>query len=331
MACTKETYTATATWTASQLAQLFEDAFIDAGLMTAWYDSFLSGSIENRVLEVAYDGTKTYGKTYYWFMFSSTNGVYLHVATGWDAPNNVPSGTQYLDYFSTTTNSANNHWQMLSTSSSYTVELVRYTSGVDTDQSWFVIKSSTSRAVFTIVNDAMTIQPWIDLNKGFYNGFARSQFIVSGAQGLVTWRTGPTLRRDIIMGCGLVGETDNNDYDTTAQEPLIGYRAVGHLSSSNSNYNFDNPYIFLPVGFSATNPAYTSDSSPIFHSLTWNPYIPESLPADLGITFHYATNTFSPGDTFVVSAGTEEWEVLDFAANASAVVGASPLFLARMV
>ena len=102
MACTKQTYTATATWTASDLAQLFEDAFIDAGLMTAWYDSFLSSSVENRVLEVVYDGTKTYGKTYYWFMFTTT-GVYLHVATGWDAPNNVPSGTQYLDYFSTTT------------------------------------------------------------------------------------------------------------------------------------------------------------------------------------------------------------------------------------
>jgi hypothetical protein len=61
------------------------------------------------------------------------------------------------------------------------------------------------------------------------------------------------------------------------------------------------------------------------------PYITDPLPADFGLTFHYATNTFSPGDTFVVSAGTEEWEVLDFAANASAVTGASPLFLARMV
>ena len=84
MACTKETYTAAATWTPAQLAQLFEDAFIDAGLMTAWYDSFADSGIENRVLEITYDGTKTFGKTYYWFMFS-TSGVYLHVATGWSA------------------------------------------------------------------------------------------------------------------------------------------------------------------------------------------------------------------------------------------------------
>ena len=330
MACTKQTYTATATWTASDLAQLFEDAFIDAGLMTAWYDSFLSSNIESRVLEVVYDGTKTYGKTYYWFMFS-TGGVHVHVATGWDAPNNAPSGTQYLDYFSTTTSSTFNHWQMIYTSNTNTVELVRYTSGVDTDQSWFVVKSGASRQVFTIVNDAMTIQPWIDLNKGFYNGFAYEGSFTYYTQGLMTWFTGPTLRRDIVMGCGLVGETSYNDYNANAREPLIGYRAVGHLSGFNTNYSYDHPYILLPVGFSATNPAYTSDSSPIFHSLMWNPYITESLPADLGITFHYATNSFSQGDTFVVSAGTEEWEVLDYSANSSAVTGASPLFLARMV
>jgi hypothetical protein len=211
------------------------------------------------------------------------------------------------------------------------VELVRYTSGVDTDQSWFVLKSSTSRVVFTIVNDAMTIQPWIDLSKGFYNGFAYNQFTTSAGQGLVRWFTGPTLRRDVVMGCGLVGSTTVAHYCESTREHLIGYRAVGHLSNTINNYDNSCPYIFLPVGFSATNPAYASNSNPIFHSLTWNPYITESLPADFGITFHYATNSFSPGDTFVVNAGTEEWEVLDFAANASAVTGASPLFLARMV
>ncbi len=129
MAYTEETYTAAATWTTAQLADLFRDAFIDAGLMTAWYDSFANGGIENRVLEITYGGTNTHGKTYYWFMFSA-DGVRLHAATGWNAATDQPTGTQYLDFFATTT--------------SDTVELVRYTSGVDADQSWFVIKSSGS-------------------------------------------------------------------------------------------------------------------------------------------------------------------------------------------
>ena len=42
MAVATEDYTATATWTAVQLADLFKDAFIDAGLMADWYDSFLN-------------------------------------------------------------------------------------------------------------------------------------------------------------------------------------------------------------------------------------------------------------------------------------------------
>jgi len=254
------------------------------------------------------------------------------VATGWNASTDQPTGTQYLDFFSTATSGTGNHLTLISLSTASTVELVRYTSGVDTDQSWFVIKSTTSRRVFTIVNDAMTIQPWIDLGKGFYNGYARTSLSTSGQLGLASWQTGPTLRRDIVMGCGLVGSTTAGHYNTSAEELLIGYRAVGHLSSNTGNFDAGSvPYIFLPVGFSATNPAYTSNSNPVFHSLTWNPYISESLPADFGLTFHYATNSFSQGDTFVVSAGIEEWEVLDFAANGSAVTGASPLFLARMV
>jgi hypothetical protein len=74
MAVTKQTYTASATWTASGLASIFRSAFIDAGLMTEWHDSFLN-TIENRVLEITYNGSKTYGKTYHWFQFT-TSGVF---------------------------------------------------------------------------------------------------------------------------------------------------------------------------------------------------------------------------------------------------------------
>jgi hypothetical protein len=343
MACTKETYTATATWTASQLANLFRDAFIDAGLMTAWFDSFANGGIENRILEVTYDGTKAYGKTYYWFMFaaststSGNTGFYLNLATGWDATTKVPTGTQYLDFFSTATNTVNNHFEFYKETTPNTIELVRYTSGVDANQSWFVIKSGSSRRAFTIANPANALQPWLDLSKGYYSGFAYCAPQTLSRAAAISWPTGPCLRRELLRGCALIGTTDVSHYVAyPSDERLIRYGAIGHQSNgeaTNLNLNAfqSNPVIFLPVGFSATNPAYTSNSNPVFHSLTWNPYITESLPADFGITFHYATNAFSQGDTFVVSAGTEEWEVLDFAANGSAVTGASPLFLARMV
>jgi hypothetical protein len=345
MACTKETYTATATWTASQLADIFRDAFIDAGLMASWFDSFLSGSVENRILKVEYDNTKTYGTTYYWWMFT-TGGVYLHVATGWNATTHVPTGTQYLDYFATTTNTTGNHWNMLSASTTSTVELVRYTSGADVNQSWFVVKYSSTRQSFTIANGAKDTQPWMDLSKGFFNGYTRiecSTVAISNnrGSGVIRSTRGPALRRDLVIGSALNGSTNLNDYASySADLRLVTYGAIGVQSNNfdgnsramfGSLGNLPGSAILLPVNFSSANPAFTSNSNPVFHSMPFMPYITDPLPADFGLTFHYATNTFSPGDTFVVSAGTEEWEVLDFAANTSAVTGASPLFLARMV
>jgi hypothetical protein len=332
MVCTKQVYNAVATWAPSDVANLFRDAFIDAGLMTAWHDSFLSGSTENRILEVVYDGTKAYGKTYYWFMFT-TNGVFLQLATGWNTSTDQPTGTQYLDFLATTTNSPANHWTLFSGVSTVTLTLTRYTSGVDADQSWFVITSSTIRRCFTIASKNSTIQPWMDLTKGFYSGFAYSIFVPNGTMGNARWGMGPCLRRELVRGPGLVGATTITNYnDSIADESLLGYAAAGHQSNSmSSNININQPYIFLPVGFSSSNPAYTTNSSPIFHSLPYSPYIAETLPSDIGITFHYATNNFSTGDTLIVTPGAEEWEVLDYGANSSSITGASPLFLARMV
>jgi hypothetical protein len=331
MACTKETYTATATWTASQLANLFRDAFIDAGLMTDWFDSFLSGSIENRVLEVTYDGTKAYGKTYYWFMFATT-GVWLHVATGWNAATDQPTGTQYLDFFATTTNATTNHWQMFAAATSNTVELVRYTSGVDADQSWFTIKRSGGvDRTFTIINDALTVQSWLDLSKGFFNGLVHVAPTIDSNSGVIQFDRGPALRREIAVGTYLIGSANQNDYASGIfSRTLLSYGVAGRMSNSGTSNYGSTGFIPLPTASATANPAYTADSNPVFHSLPFHPYIAESLPSDFGLTFHFASNAFDPGDTLVVTAGTEEWEVLAETPGTAGTV-ATPMFLARMV
>jgi hypothetical protein len=330
MAVTKATYTATGTWTASQLATIFESAFVASGLMTAWHDSFTSGSVENRVLAVTYDGGATYGTTYYWFQFT-TSGAYLHVATGWTTGSDVPAGTQYLDYFSTTTNSTSNHWQFFSGASTSTARLHRYTSGTDADQSWYVIENGTQRRCFTITPATMALQSWLDLDRGAYCGFSHVACGLVNSAGYVSFARGPGLRRDLTIGSALNSSTTASDYSSGIANNiwLTGYVGPGYSSTAASNWAATNALVLLPVGFSATNPAYSTNSNPVFHSLPHNPYVVDSLPADLGLTFHYATNSFSVGDTMVVTAATEEWEVMEFAAASSSVTGASPLFLAR--
>ncbi len=331
MTVTKQTYTAAATWTASQVATIFQSAFIDAGLMIDWFDSFLSGAVENRILRVVYNGSKTYGTTFYWFMFS-TAGVYVHVASGWDQVGHIPTGTQYLDYFSTTTNSTSNHAQMTVPGSTSTLQLIRYTSGVDLNQSWFLVKGSTQKFVFTVVNGSKALQPWIDLNKGFYTGFHNMSLSGGGSTGRINFNGSPILRREVIRGCGLRGSVTLSHYGIDAwDETMIGYTAINHSNNSNSNHSINSPYVFLPVGFSATNPTYTTDSSPVFYGMPFSPYVVDPLPSDFGLAFHYASNIFATEDTFVVTSGVEEWELLDFASSVSAINGGSPLFLARTI
>ena len=350
MAVTKQTYTATATWTASQLADIFQSAFIDAGLMTDWHDSFLSGSVQNRILRVVHDGTKTYGATFYWFQFT-TSGAYLQIATGWNTTTKVPIGTQYLDFVSTTTNSANG-WQLLSASSTSTAELVRYSSNVDPQQNWFVFKSNSLRKTFTIQQPFTTLQNWLDLDKGIYSGFIHTDCTTGSGDnkryGVVGFLRGPALRRDLVIGTSLRGSTSVTEYNNeSAKISCASYAAVGNESGNftvniRAGFAWEDTFgsggadkfagsFILPCNFSNTNPAFTTNTNPVFHSMPISAYTTNSLSPDFGLTFHYATNSFSAGDTFVVNAGVEEWEVLDFSANNSAVTGASPLFLARTI
>jgi hypothetical protein len=303
--------------------------------MTDWYDSFVSSGFENRILEVVYDATKAYGKTYYWFKFANNASISLNIATGWNNVTHLPTGTQYLDYFDTNT-SANNFfvsWGITGgVTSGSTAQLTRYTSGFYPGTSWFVFNSNGSRRCFTIASAAENISSTINLNNGYLSGFHYTTLSVSGNMGTISWGIGPLLRREVSRGQALRGATDWQNYvGSIASERSLGYAAVGRQDNGQgSNWNIAQPFIFLPVGSSSANPAFTQNSNPVFHSIPYSPLV-APLPSDFGITFHYDTNSFGHGDTFVVSSGTEEWEVLDFAANGSPVTGASPLFLARMV
>lgn len=209
MAVTKQTYTASPTWTASGLASIYRSAFIDAGLMAEWHDSFLSGSVENRILRIEYDASKTYGTTFYWFQFTTT-GAFLHVATGWNTSTDVPTGTQYLDYFATTTNATTNHWQFSGTLSSTTqADLVRYSSG---SHHWFVSRQGTTRQAFTIQPASHALQSWLNLDLGFYQGWVSLSPTVSGNGAGMRFFRGPALRRDLTAGTTLNGSTTSGNY-----------------------------------------------------------------------------------------------------------------------
>lgn len=341
MAVTKQTYTAAATWTPAQHAAIFRQAFIDAGLMTEWHDSFLSGSVENRVLRIEYDPTKTYGTTFYWFMFD-TSQVRLNLATAWNTTTKVPSGTLYLDYGTTTTNSSSGLQFASGRSSTVTNELIRYTSQVNSNFSGFITRQGTTNSFFMIAHPSYQIAPWIDLNKTFFHHFIDIFASASGTSSALCFNSRVSLRRSFLTGIASNGDPNTRP---TFGLALNGYAALGKANNNIVNnvlqggtlpasYNSQSSYplIILPTGETDANPAYTTDSNPVYTGMPVSPYMNNYiLPSDFGIIPHYATNTMSVLDKFVVTAGVEEWEILSCVNNATAGTGASLAFAARIV
>lgn len=324
MAVTKQVYTLSPTWTASGLASLFRSAFIDAGLMTEWYDDFLSGSVENRILEVVNDGTKTYGTVYYWFMFTTTT-VAVHTALGWNTTTNVPTGTQYQNYFSTTTNSTTNHNLLYSTLVSTTsLTLTRYTSAINTSCTWFYLRQSVSLR-FLIPFGAYTATSFVDQNVMAFNGFTYSNSgTTSQGANIVFAHAGGHTRRTYLGATATRDGTFAQYYNYNVL--LNNYSAIGN-SSQNADGNIDNEAnIRLLTARTNTHTGLASDYTPVFTSIQYSPYAPV-LPADFAFCAYYTSTAVAVQDTFIVTAGVEEYEVL-VVTNGTA---GSILFLARTV
>ena len=324
MAVTKQVYSLSPTWTASGLADTFRSAFIDAGLMTEWYDAFLSGSVENRILEVVNDATKTYGTVYYWFMFTTTE-VRVHTALSWDTATNVPTGTQYQNYFSTTTNATTNHFSLNSSLVATTsLTLTRYTSAINTSCTWFYLRQSSSSR-FLIPFGAYTATSFVNQDITAFNGLAYcSNGTASSGAVLSFVHGGGHTRRTYLGATATRGSSFYQYYNYSVA--LNNYSTIGN-SSNTATSNVDNEVnIRLPTAHTNTHTGLASDYTPVFTSIQYSPYAPV-LPADFALCAYYTSTAVGVQDTFIVSPGVEEYEVL-VVTNGST---GSILFLARTV
>lgn len=327
MAVTKQTYTATATWTAAQLANTFRTAFIDAGLMTDWFDAFTNSGIESRVLRIVNDASKTYGTVFYWFQFT-TAGVWLQTATGWTAGAFAPSGTQYLDFYSTAGNVTTNHRQLISLVNTTSATVTRYCSAINASCSWFLVRQGASSAPLLIPFSGYTATSFVDQDKVAFNGALTVSASTVGFASFITFiHAAGHLRRTFSGATHLNARTSITDY--IANLELLRYAALGNVSNSSSNLPSTTQAIWLPNAHANTQTALGGDHTPVFTSIQCSPYLP-ALPADFGVAAYYASNAITIQDTLVVSAGVEEWEMISVANNATAGA-ARVMLMARVV
>ena len=332
MAVTKQTYTAVAPWSASELADVLRQAFIDAGLMDDWFDAFSSSGIENRILRIVNASTRTYGTVFYWFMVTST-GVYMHTALDWNATTHVPSGTQYQDYYLTTTSSSANHRKLNSTnlSTGINVSINRYTSAVDANVSWFLLRNGTTYRAFMLPSAGFNALPFVDQDKVAFNG----AIVAASSQGafymgLDFYHGAGHTRRTYLGGAGLRGVTSSPD--SYSRIVYVGrIVAPGNVSNSTSNLSNDVDWagLWLPVAHANTQSDLTQNHNPVFTNPPVSPYM-AAMPSDFGVACYWESNAMAIQDKLIVTAGLEEWEMITIAGGSATDAG-RVLFMARVV
>jgi hypothetical protein len=328
------------------MASLLSTAFIDAGLMTAWHDSFAITNRQYRVLRIQHDAAKTYGSSFYSFITDGFGNIGVTLSSGWNPsgtpPINVPTGTQFLDYHRLpvdTSASGSSSTRLAAMSTTSNLFLDRYTSATDTKQSWFVFRQPGARsAPFSVLHKDTALHTWLDLNKGIVNGVSTIAADVSSRMGYARFQLQENIRRCLLTGSALRGRTNTTGdgtfhtlnfnthlyvgVGTSATDTNIG----GFISGNSAGSAFP-----LPVAKAVANPAYLTDYNPVCTDLAWSVWTPTKLALDFGVYMHYNDNDTAYQDRFIVQSGVNEWEALQFANNSVVVDGASPTFVARVV
>jgi hypothetical protein len=321
---------AQAPWNIGQVCDAVKTAFIDAGLMTDWFDSFTNGGYEHRVLEITYNSSKTYGKTYYQFIFGadggSGSGIWVLTSTGWNATTHYARGAgtsvgvEGVDWVQNSgTLNPGTGYNLIGLSTSISFSITSYTSG---GRAFFTLRTGNSWRTFTIDPAGTTFRSFFDLNLGYHSGIysvvaEEGQFRVFGLQ---------RLRRELLIGSSVGGGYGSN-FGVTLNSYSLPQNYPNNFYS-----NFPAAGFVLPGWTTNANPSAGSNFNPIFPGLRLTSIHAADLPSDFGTTTIKNSNILAIQDNATVTPGVEEYEILAFTnANGGSGVTNSPAFLARTI
>jgi hypothetical protein len=310
---TPQNYTIAANWTPTTVAAGFRQAFIDAGIMTDWFSTFINSGVTNCVMRIVYDAGATYGTSFLIWRFAPT-AYGVRAASGWDTGTNTATGTLNLDFTSNTWGAyvVGNHdynfnallGDSFSTSSSITI--TRFTSG---NVTWFRHTHQNISNTFTIVPSSATLSDVV-------------------ADNLNIASVPPLLRLDAS--------------GQLRASPVVGRCLLASTAGAGSSFNFNQPNGLNPVGalplglmFPRTSSVLEflptlSQSNQIIVSHSFSPcHFADLTSPDFGIANTGGIITAAPGDTLTLPNG-EVWEVLHTNTGTNTNSNTLPLFLARL-
>jgi len=321
---------AQAPWNIGQVCDAVKQAFIDAGLMTDWFDSFTNGGYEHRVLEITYNSSKTYGKTYYQFVFGADggqgSGIWVLTSTGWNATTHYPRGagtsvgTQGVDWRENSgTLNPGEGTKLINLSTSISFSVTSYTSG---GRAFFTLRTGTGWGTFTIDPAGTTFRSFFDLNLGYHSGIYGLNMEDRKLNVVALHRN----TRELLIGSS-VGGIGGANYGVTVNMFCLP------VNYPNNYYTaFPAAGFVLPGWTTNRNPSAGSNFNPIFTGLRLTSIHAADLPSDFGITMIKNSNILAIQDNATVTPGVEEYEILAFTnGDGGGGVTNSPAFLARTI
>lgn len=319
-----------------------------------------------RILRLTYDNAKTYGNTHI-ALSASTNSNHSNLAirltsSDWNLATNTPNGTgdgldwsgthklyprwygdslsgSYVPYFppySYQTNSGVSgyspvyHGAFVSpVTSTGTVVADVYKSSLNPNFSVIRVSgagfNNGTPMMWTFIAPGMSVPGWIDLDKVNMNPMFHIAESGNGTNSNATlaMRSVSRLRRSALHA----------GVDTTSGENLLQSYPIEEFRYTSCSAGVEvMGAIPIPSFYaSATvNPAFTNNVAPIITGLPLSMLTTDPWPADFGFWAPFGTTTYDNGDTLAITAGSNEWEVIDGVALPTDS-SASLLLLARVV
>lgn len=319
-----------------------------------------------RILRLSYDNAKTHGNTHIAFSASTysshTNLAIRLTSSDWDLATNTPNGQgNGLDWSGTfklvprfngdnTTASYVPYFPPYSTSASFgvsgytsiahgafvspitstgTVVADVYKSSLNPDFSVIRVSgagfNNGTPMMWTFIAPGMSLPGWIDLDKVNMNPMLHITESGNGTSSNATlaMRSVSRLRRSAL----------HSGVDTTSSEAALQSSPIEEFRYTSCSAGVE-AMGAIPIpsfyGSATVNPAFTNNVAPIVTGLPMSMLTTDPWPADFGFWAPFGTTTYDNGDTLAITAGSNEWEVIDGVALPTDSA-ASLLLLARVV
>lgn len=320
-----------------------------------------------RILRLTYDNAKTYGNTHIALSASTNNNhsnLAIRLTSGdWDLATNTPNGNgngldwsgthklvprwygdtasgSYVPFFPphnySAINAGINGYTSIShgafkasLTSTGTVVADVYRSSLNSDFSVIRVSGAGFNGgtpmMWTFIAPGMSVPGWIDLDKVNMNPMFHITESGDGTSlnATLAMRSVSRLRRSAL----------HSGADTTSSETVLQSSPITEFSYTACSKGVEAMgAIPIPSFYSSatTNPAFTSNVAPIITGLPLSMLTTDPWPADFGFWAPFGTTTYDNGDTLAITAGSNEWEVID-GVTLPTDSSASLLLLARVV